>query len=142
MLLSSIAIQTPALYPPFRPRQSFLLRPLSALRNPNQDTLRHRHHHQTSSTAGSDGALSVASAATVAAAIHRASSASPVDFSQRVEREGLVLPSTDFLKLCVEQLELFSSIVHGDAVLSVYVRPAASYIMDQLELRHHCLSRR
>ncbi|KAK1258536.1 hypothetical protein QJS04_geneDACA014837 [Acorus gramineus] len=135
MLLSSIAIQTPALNPPFRPRQSFLLRPLSALRNPKQDTLRHHHHHQASSTAGSDGALSVASAAAVAAAIRRASSASPVDFSQRVEREGLVLPSTDFLKLCAEQLELFRSIVHGDAVLSVYVRPAGSYVMDQLELR-------
>nr|XP_029118479.1 chloroplast sensor kinase, chloroplastic isoform X2 [Elaeis guineensis] len=78
------------------------------------------------------------SAAAVAAAIRRASPASPVEFTQRVEKRGesgLVLPSPDFLQLCVEQLDLFRMVVEHDTILSVYVRPAGSYVMDQLELR-------
>ncbi|WOH16591.1 hypothetical protein DCAR_0936149 [Daucus carota subsp. sativus] len=80
-------------------------------------------------------------AASVAAAIRKASN-SPVEFMQRSERKGsgeLLLPSSDFVRLCVQQLDLFRRIVHPDAVLSVYVRPAGSYVMDQLELRRvHC----
>ncbi|XP_018717071.2 chloroplast sensor kinase, chloroplastic isoform X2 [Eucalyptus grandis] len=77
------------------------------------------------------------SASAVASAIRRASS-SPVEFAQRVEQDqrgGLVLPSPDFQRLCLEQLDLFRRIVHPDALLSVYVRPAGSYVMDRLELR-------
>ncbi|KAI3467602.1 hypothetical protein Pfo_024265 [Paulownia fortunei] len=85
----------------------------------------------------------VSSAAAVAAAI-RAASTSPVEFVQRIEKGGsrggaknkaLVLPSQDFQRLCLEQLDLFRRIVDPDALLSVYVRPAGSYVMDRLELR-------
>ncbi|XP_010248672.1 PREDICTED: chloroplast sensor kinase, chloroplastic [Nelumbo nucifera] len=79
----------------------------------------------------------VSSASAVAAAI-RIASTSPVEFVQRVEKDGkngLVLPSPDFQRLCVEQLDLFRRIVDPDSVLSVYVRPAGSYVMDRLELR-------
>ncbi|KAL0357858.1 UNVERIFIED_CONTAM: Chloroplast sensor kinase, chloroplastic [Sesamum calycinum] len=85
----------------------------------------------------------VSSAAAVAEAI-RAASTSPVEFLQRIEEGGgrsggkskaLVLPSQDFQRLCLEQLDLFRRIVDSDALLSVYVRPAGSYVMDRLELR-------
>lgn len=81
----------------------------------------------------------VTSASAVAAAIRNAST-SPVDFVQTIEKDdgknrGLVLPSVDFQRLCHEQLELFRRIVHPDSLLSVYVRPAGSYVMDRLELQ-------
>uniref|UniRef100_I1R5Q8 Uncharacterized protein n=1 Tax=Oryza glaberrima TaxID=4538 RepID=I1R5Q8_ORYGL len=91
--------------------------------------------------------LGTPSAAAVAEAIRRASSASPVRF-RRVHREeneklrgegGFTEPSADFRRLCGEQLEMFRVVVSRDAVLSVYVRPAGSYIMDQLELRRVAL---
>ncbi|XP_009779720.1 chloroplast sensor kinase, chloroplastic isoform X1 [Nicotiana tabacum] len=83
-----------------------------------------------------DGDGMVSSASAVAAAIRNAST-SPVEFVQRIEKDdgGLVLPSADFKRLCVEQFDLFRRIVHPQSVLSVYVRPAGSYVMDQLELR-------
>lgn len=78
------------------------------------------------------------SASAVAAAIRKASS-SPIEFSQKIERDpkgqGLVLPSPDFQRLCLDQLALFRRIVNPNARLSVYVRPAGSYVMDRLELR-------
>ncbi|KAF8659614.1 hypothetical protein HU200_058368 [Digitaria exilis] len=96
-----------------------------------------------------DENLGPASAAAVAAAIRRASNASPVRFrrvrpgetgeGQRGEEGGLAEPSADFRRLCAEQLEMFRAVVSRDAVLSVYVRPAGSYIMDQLELRRVAL---
>lgn len=79
----------------------------------------------------------VPSASAVASAILKAST-SPVEFVHRIENSqntGLVLPSPDFQRLCVEQLDLFRRIVDPDALLSVYVRPAGSYVMDRLELR-------
>ncbi|XP_042063631.1 chloroplast sensor kinase, chloroplastic [Salvia splendens] len=82
----------------------------------------------------------VSSAAAIAAAL-RDSSTSPVEFVHRIEKGGdakskaMVLPSQDFQRLCLEQLDLFRRIVHPDALLSVYVRPAGSYVMDRLELR-------
>ncbi|KAL3649809.1 hypothetical protein CASFOL_006212 [Castilleja foliolosa] len=84
----------------------------------------------------------VSSAAAIASAI-RAASTSPVEFVQRIEKSGggaksgkaLVLPSQDFQRLCLEQLDLFRRIVDPDSILSVYVRPAGSYVMDRLELR-------
>lgn len=84
----------------------------------------------------------VSSAASVASAIRKASN-SPVEFMQRSEMKGnksdMLLPSSDFIRLCVQQLDLFRRIVHPHAILSVYVRPAGSYVMDQLELRRvHC----
>ncbi|RLN29888.1 chloroplast sensor kinase, chloroplastic isoform X2 [Panicum miliaceum] len=96
-----------------------------------------------------DEDLGPASAAAVAAAIRRASNASPVRFRRmrlgemgevpRGEDGGLAEPSADFRRLCAEQLEMFRVVVSRDAVLSVYVRPAGSYIMDQLELRRVAL---
>ncbi|KMT07763.1 hypothetical protein BVRB_6g146860 [Beta vulgaris subsp. vulgaris] len=80
----------------------------------------------------------VPSASAVASAIRKASS-SPIEFTQKIERDpksqGIVLPSPDFQKLCLDQLALFRRIVDPSALLSVYVRPAGSYVMDRLELR-------
>ncbi|KAD7116459.1 hypothetical protein E3N88_03727 [Mikania micrantha] len=80
----------------------------------------------------------VSSASAVASSIRKAST-SPVEFVQRIEKNGknktLVLPSSDFQTLCIEQMDLFRRIVDADAILSVYVRPAGSYVMDRLELR-------
>ncbi|KAL6854378.1 hypothetical protein ACP4OV_019281 [Aristida adscensionis] len=92
-----------------------------------------------------DEDLGPSSAAAVAATIRRASRPSPVRF-RRVRRGGEVgeeprgeggvaEPSADFRRLCAEQLQMFRSVISRDAVLSVYVRPAGSYIMDELELR-------
>ncbi|KAK8634183.1 hypothetical protein V6N13_015011 [Hibiscus sabdariffa] len=41
----------------------------------------------------------------------------------------------DFQRLCLEQLDLFRRIVSPEVILSIYVRPDGSYVMDQLELR-------
>ncbi|KAK1578754.1 hypothetical protein Q3G72_032912 [Acer saccharum] len=80
----------------------------------------------------------LSSASAVASAIRRTST-SPVEFLQSLDTDQeackLVLPSPDFQRLCVEQLDLFRRIVDHDALLSVYVRPAGSYVMDRLELR-------
>lgn len=80
----------------------------------------------------------ISSAAALASSIRKAST-SPVEFLQRIEKDTkgqrLVLPSPDFQRLCVDQLDLFRRIIHPNAVLSVFVRPAGSYIMDRLELR-------
>ncbi|XP_050206737.1 chloroplast sensor kinase, chloroplastic isoform X2 [Mercurialis annua] len=79
----------------------------------------------------------VSSASAIASAIRKTSN-SPIEFVQEIEKSDnakLVLPSLDFRRLCVQQLDLFRRIVHPDAILSVYVRPAGSYVMDRLELR-------
>jgi len=65
----------------------------------------------------------------VAAAIRRASNASPVRFRRmrlgeagevpRGEDGGMAAPSADFRRLCAEQLEMFRVVVSRDAVLSV-----------------------
>ncbi|XP_057948785.1 chloroplast sensor kinase, chloroplastic [Malania oleifera] len=106
-----------------------------SLQNPNARPL-----HQVSHTSLDEAEVS--SAAAVASAI-RSASTSPVDFVQRIEKDGksagLVLPSADFQKLCLEQLDLFRRIVVPNALLSVYVRPAGSYVMDRLELRRVAL---
>ncbi|KAK7369306.1 hypothetical protein VNO80_11342 [Phaseolus coccineus] len=84
--------------------------------------------------------LTVPSAAAVASVIRKAST-SPVQFTQRLQSDrqtGVVLPSTDFHRLCLHQLHLFRRIV-PEALLSVYVRPAGSYVMDRLELRRVAL---
>ncbi|KAL4586976.1 hypothetical protein LXL04_011624 [Taraxacum kok-saghyz] len=85
-----------------------------------------------------DDVVTVSSACAIAAAIRKAST-SPVEFVQRIEQngknKGIVLPSSDFQTLCMEQLDLFRRIVDPEALLSVYVRPAGSYVMDRLELR-------
>ncbi|KAJ8758926.1 hypothetical protein K2173_002705 [Erythroxylum novogranatense] len=97
-----------------------------------------RHLKFTTSRDEHDGGeIAVSSASAVASAIRRCST-SPVKFVQRIEKgqtSKLVMPSSDFLRLCVEQLDLFRRVVNPDAVLSVYVRPAGSYVMDRLELR-------
>ncbi|KAK7359027.1 hypothetical protein VNO77_00971 [Canavalia gladiata] len=99
--------------------------------NPSSHALRHV-------TLSDDDSLppSVPSAAAVSSAIRKAST-STVEFTQRVEkdrRSGLALPSPDFHRLCLQQLHLFRRIV-PECLLSVYVRPAGSYVMDRLELR-------
>ncbi|KGN51745.1 chloroplast sensor kinase, chloroplastic isoform X1 [Cucumis sativus] len=101
---------------------------------PDPTLLRHVSH--TVRDTHDDGSM-VPSASAVASAILKAST-SPVDFVHRIENSqntGLVLPSPDFQRLCIEQLDLFRRIVDPDALLSVYVRPAGSYVMDRLELR-------
>uniref|UniRef100_A0A1J3HA21 Chloroplast sensor kinase, chloroplastic n=1 Tax=Noccaea caerulescens TaxID=107243 RepID=A0A1J3HA21_NOCCA len=84
------------------------------------------------------GETMVASASAIASAI-RGASTTPVEFTQMIEKDHLktkiILPSPDFQRLCLEQLDLFRSIVDPNAVLSIYVRPAGSYVMDRLELR-------
>ncbi|MED6168259.1 hypothetical protein PIB30_010321 [Stylosanthes scabra] len=109
--------------------------------NPNSDSdnsLRHLLRHDVHDCHDSPATLT--SAAAVSAAIRKAST-SPVEFTQRVDkdnRSGLLLPSPDFQRLCLQQLHLFRRIV-PEAILSVYVRPAGSYVMDQLELRRVAL---
>ncbi|XP_058194497.1 chloroplast sensor kinase, chloroplastic isoform X1 [Rhododendron vialii] len=103
----------------------------SSLADPN--LLRH-----VSIDESEQGEVTVSSASAVAWALRKAST-SPVEFVQRIEKDGakskgLVMPSPDFQRLCVEQLDLFRRIVHPDALLSVFVRPAGSYVMDRLEL--------
>ncbi|XP_043726082.1 chloroplast sensor kinase, chloroplastic [Telopea speciosissima] len=105
-------------------------------RNENETETFHLVTDSGSSEGGEKEDL-VPSASALAAAIRNAST-SPVEFEQRIKgdgKNGLVLPSPDFQNLCMEQLNLFQRIIHPDAVLSVYVRPAGSYVMDQLELR-------
>ncbi|CAH8257414.1 unnamed protein product [Arabidopsis lyrata] len=84
------------------------------------------------------GETMVASASAIASAI-RGASTTPVEFTQIIEKDHLktkiILPSPDFQRLCLEQLDLFRQIVDPNAVLSIYVRPAGSYVMDRLELR-------
>ncbi|XP_021833580.1 chloroplast sensor kinase, chloroplastic [Prunus avium] len=110
----------------------------SSLQNPNPSTPQTIRHVTHSASDGEPEANSmVPSASAVASAIRRAST-SPVDFIQRIEKEqkrGIVLPSPDFQRLCIQQLDIFRRIVDPDALLSVYVRPAGSYVMDRLELR-------
>ncbi|KAL4638913.1 hypothetical protein ACB092_03G180300 [Castanea dentata] len=118
----------------------------SSVANPNSPyTLRHVSHHDDDDDDdqdenGAEDESMASSASAVASAIRRAST-SPVDFVQRIEKDNasrtrrLVLPSPDFQRLCIEQLHLFRRIVNPHALLSVYVRPAGSYVMDRLELR-------
>ncbi|KAK8627447.1 hypothetical protein V6N13_135058 [Hibiscus sabdariffa] len=98
-----------------------------------------RHVSSSPTLPDDDGPTLLSSASAVSAAIRRAST-SPVDFTQRIEKNDhrnhkLIMPTPDFQRLCLEQLDLFRRIVDPDALLSVYVRPAGSYVMDQLELR-------
>ncbi|XP_050373182.1 chloroplast sensor kinase, chloroplastic [Argentina anserina] len=147
MLLSSaITHQHPSnsnstlLLPPNPPKLPSSLKPtprphLLPTASSSSQTIRHVTH--TPSDGHPEPTSMVPSASAVAAAIRRAST-SPVDFMQRVEKNqknGTVLPSPDFQRLCLQQLELFRRIVDPDALLSVYVRPAGSYVMDRLELR-------
>ncbi|KAF4366205.1 hypothetical protein F8388_014923 [Cannabis sativa] len=116
---------------PRRPLLSPVKFSSSSLQNPN--SLRH-----VSDNEDSDEASSLVSSASAVASAIRGVSTSPVDFVQKIEKNpknGLVLPSSDFQRLCVEQLDLFRRIVDREAFLSVYVRPAGSYVMDRLELR-------
>jgi hypothetical protein len=76
--------------------------------NPNSDS------DDNSST------LTLSSTRALASAIRKVST-SPVEFTQRVEndrRNGLVLPSPDFHRLCLQQLHLFRRIV-PESFLSV-----------------------
>ncbi|KAL6190438.1 hypothetical protein ACLB2K_036835 [Fragaria x ananassa] len=108
----------------------------SSSSSPTPQTIRHVTHTTSDGHPDSNNSM-VPSASAVASAIRRAST-SPVHFMQRIENDqknGIVLPSPDFQRLCVQQLDLFRRIIDPDALLSVYVRPAGSYVMDRLELR-------
>lgn len=77
------------------------------------------------------------SAMAIAMSMQRVS-ACPVKFVQRVEKVGrgvFSCPSAEFGSLCNEQLSLCANIVRKDTVISLYIRPAGSYVTDQLELR-------
>ncbi|GMH01560.1 hypothetical protein Nepgr_003399 [Nepenthes gracilis] len=108
----------------------------TSLENPNFSPLRYVNNNVSDGPEG--GGAMVSSASAVASAIRKAST-SPVEFMEKIERDTkgqrLVLPSPDFQRLCLDQLDLFRRIVDPNALLSVYVRPAGSYVMDQLELR-------
>ncbi|GLT86531.1 hypothetical protein SLE2022_046660 [Rubroshorea leprosula] len=128
LLLSSIATGPP------KPPALSALKPLNAA-----TSIRHisRTLPDDEPREPEPGVPLVSSASALASAIRKAST-SPVEFSQTVEddhKHKLVLPSPDFQRLCIEQLDLFRRIVDPDAILSVYVRPAGSYVMDRLELR-------
>ncbi|KAJ6719647.1 CHLOROPLAST SENSOR KINASE CHLOROPLASTIC [Salix purpurea] len=139
-LLSTPTTLKPLLRAPTAPPASSLTTSSGNLENPI--------HHVTHSLSDGDdeeaggGSELVSSASAVASAI-RKGSGSPVKFVQKMEqghnssnnKTKLVLPSPDFQRLCVQQLDLFRRIVDPDAILSVYVRPAGSYVMDRLELR-------
>ncbi|KAK8480584.1 hypothetical protein V6N13_108066 [Hibiscus sabdariffa] len=132
MLLSAITPQLLLLSPPNS--STNLTLPRAHL---NSTSLRHVSSSPT--LPDDDGPTLLSSASAVSAAIRRAST-SPVDFTQRIEKNDhrnhkLIMPTPDFQRLCLEQLHLFRRIVDPDALLSVYVRPAGSYVMDQLELR-------
>lgn len=78
----------------------------------------------------------LSSASAVASAI-RSASTSPVEFMQRIEKDrksGLVLPSSDFQRLCVEQLDLFRRIVDPDAQLSVSWRFLFASVITKKEI--------
>lgn len=69
-----------------------------------------------------EGAAELVSSASAVASAIRKGSNSPVEFVQRIEKaekSKLVLPSPDFQRLCVEQLDLFRRIVDPNATLSV-----------------------
>lgn len=87
----------------------------SSLANPSPHTLRHVSHDDEP-----EGVM-VSSASAVASAISRAST-SPVEFLQMIDKDHksrLVLPSPDFQRLCIEQLDLFRRVVDPNALLSV-----------------------
>ncbi|KAI9116998.1 hypothetical protein K1719_011997 [Acacia pycnantha] len=122
---------------------TFFLQTLDSNPNPNSDTLRHVAQTTRPNDDDDSEQTMVGSASALASAI-RKSSTSPVEFIQRIEKDpksGLVLPSPDFQRLCVEQFDLFRRIF-PKALLSVYVRPAGSYVMDRLELRRVSLNPR
>ncbi|XP_010415378.1 PREDICTED: chloroplast sensor kinase, chloroplastic isoform X2 [Camelina sativa] len=100
--------------------------------------LRYVNHTVSNEDSEPGGDTMVASASAIASAI-RGASTTPVEFTQMIEKDHLktkiILPSPDFQRLCLEQLDLFRQIVDPNAVLSIYVRPAGSYVMDRLELR-------
>ncbi|CAN8243841.1 unnamed protein product [Cochlearia groenlandica] len=164
MLLSAISLQNPNLLlcnsipNPRSPNSSLkLLNASSSSPSPSSSsssifftlptrTLRYVNH-TVSSDGSSDssggvtggGEAMVASASAIASAIRGASN-TPVDFTQIIEKDHpktkkIILPSPDFQRLCLEQLDLFRRIVDPNAILSIYVRPAGSYVMDRLELR-------
>ncbi|KAK4488807.1 hypothetical protein RD792_004597 [Penstemon davidsonii] len=104
-------------------------RPLSLAASSSSTTLRHVSGACDEDEPQHEEDLLVSSAAAVAAAI-RSASTSPVEFVQRIEEGGvcaknkaLVLPSQDFQRLCIEQLDLFRRIVDPDALLSAEFFP-------------------
>ncbi|PPD72136.1 hypothetical protein GOBAR_DD30965 [Gossypium barbadense] len=153
MLLSAITSQLPLSPPNSSTNQTLPRAPLYHLSSSSlpKPPLKHLNlnstslHHVSAPTLSDDDEspqaqpAMVSSASAISAAIRKAST-SPVDFTQRIEKNDhrnhkLIMPTPDFQRLCLEQLDLFRRIVDPDAVLSVYVRPAGSYVMDQLELR-------
>nr|KJB31118.1 hypothetical protein B456_005G177300 [Gossypium raimondii] len=153
MLLSAITSQLPLSPPNSSTNQTLPRAPLYHLSSSSLPKPPPKHlylnstslHHVSAPTLSDDDEspqaqpAMVSSASAISAAIRKAST-SPVDFTQRIEKNDhrnhkLIMPTPDFQRLCLEQLDLFRRIVDPDAVLSVYVRPAGSYVMDQLELR-------
>lgn len=128
---------------------SSALKPLSSSNNPSSSaTLLHpasssssrgsnndfsgRKINSESDREGGEAEEDMVPSASAVAAVIRKVSTSPVEFVQRIEKAsgknkgsgdsgggGLVLPSSDFQRLCLEQLNLFRRIVHPDALLSV-----------------------
>lgn len=135
MLLSAIGPQNPPLAGPANPNSALVFprnsqkaldsaKPASQRRpivfsSSNASTFGALRH--VSADDGDPEPAMLSSASAVASAI-RGASTSPVEFVQRIEddqKSGLVLPSSDFQRLCIEQLDLFRRIVDPDALLSV-----------------------
>ncbi|GAB2220453.1 hypothetical protein Drorol1_Dr00008104 [Drosera rotundifolia] len=135
-----------AAFSPPKPHQQLLPKPSTLLENLNSSvSLRYASNNvlddvddDDDGCEGGGGDSILASALALATAIRKAST-SPVEFVQTIETDpkarGLVLPSPDFQRLCLEQFDIFRRTVHPSALLSVYVRPAGSYTGDRLELR-------
>ncbi|KAG2371516.1 Chloroplast sensor kinase [Vigna angularis] len=95
--------------------------------------------HNDNPTSDSDDALHliVPSATAVASAIRKAST-SPVQFTQTLQtnrQTELVLPSTDFHRLCLHQLHLFClHIVHKDSAVLPLIKsnflPSGNYLFE------------
>lgn len=77
------------------------------------------------------------SAAAIAAAV-KAAASTPVEFSQRTDKESKGLfsgPSAEYLELCQEQLAICDRMFGHNAKITVYIRTTDSYGTGRLELR-------
>ncbi|PKA62064.1 hypothetical protein AXF42_Ash018289 [Apostasia shenzhenica] len=113
-------------------------KPSFSLSTPQSTVLLHRVCHQAATGyPTAEGGQCPSSSVALATAIRRYSPASQIEFTHKAEKfgkSGLLIPSPDFKGLCNVLLDLFRAVVDPHALLSVYVRPAGSYVMDRLEL--------
>lgn len=111
-----------------------LLRHVNHTHNSPADNSNNNINNNESGDGGEEDNEDMVASALAVEAVIRKVSTSPVEFVQRIESRGaaaagdgggggLVLPSVDFQRLCLEQLDLFRRIVGSDAILSVSFLP-------------------